>query len=587
MRKDQHNLEEHFWIDSGGVPFFVCVHRAGGEKAKRGAFVMCPPFGEEKNKSQRLYVELARNLAACGFDVVRPDHSCTGDSPGSFEKSSIQTWRHNVQEAIRFCRNEDPDQPIGLLGLRFGAAMAATVAELDPEIKWLILLAPIADVPAFFRRTLRSKLVKEMMTSGHVSSRRQQLEKDAESRTIDMDGFAVTPSLYSEISAFEVCGRIKGFKGAILIVHASKNPRLTTDEKLLRDTYRTFNRNVSLVEVKAEPYWNVHGVPSFDGIIEAVVKWTSRKCHVRRWKGVAGVARDHRNEPLLVCVDRVGAGDGHEQIAKIDLPGGFLSGIVHVPDGWGGDKSGNAVVMVHGWAGYRIGPHQMLVAAAREFCRKGWLCLRIDARGRGNSSGQVEATDILSMREDAVYAVNFVREKFRADKVVALGQCRGGNAVLGAEEADGFVVWSAPPIDESLVSKVRKTRFMLQNYVAKAGSADTWWKLARGELNYALIIEAVLGHFKWGVTPKGSGVSELKGAGLAGKRTLMIYGENDPDTEPAEKSLMEFCSRTSLVAEFYTIPGANHSFYSLAWKKEVIDLTAKWLARYFKSPRND
>lgn len=586
MKKEQRLIEESFWIGAGERRIFVNVHRAGGDTARRGVFVFCPPFAEEKNKSQRLYVELARALSAAGFDIFRFDYEGTGDSTGNFEHARIATWKSNIHDVIRFCLKDDANSPVGLVGMRFGAALAATVAEECPSVKWLVLLAPIADVSAFFRRILRSKLVKEMMTSGAVVSSRRQIEKDAQSRTVDLDGFSVSPGMYNDISGFDAIKNVKAFKGAVLILHASKNPRVTMDEKVFRDAYAKFNRNVTLIEVKAEPFWNVNGVPPFDDIVNAVLGWTHRKCHVKRWAaGVAGVDKPGARE--LECSDRIAVNEGTDQVVRIDLPRGFISGIAHVPTAWGGTKHPYAIVAVHGWAGYRIGPHQMLATAANDFCRKGFLVLRIDVRGRGNSSGPVDCTDILSMREDAVYAVQYVREKLGAEKVIVLGQCRGGNAILGVDEADGFVVWSAPPIDESLVSKVRKTRFMLQSYIAKASSSDTWWKFARGELNYALILEAVLGHFKWGVTPRGTGVQELKSSGFAGKRTLMIYGENDPDTEPAERSLMEFCSRTGLVAEFYTIPGANHSFYSIVWKQEVLDITTKWLMRHFRQTKSD
>lgn len=46
-----------------------------------------------------------------------------------------------------------------------------------------------------------------------------------------------------------------------------------------------------------------------------------------------------------------------------------------------------AVVLLHGWAGYRTGPHDMLVKTARMLAENGYHCIRFDFRGKGYSQG--------------------------------------------------------------------------------------------------------------------------------------------------------------------------------------------------------
>lgn len=46
-----------------------------------------------------------------------------------------------------------------------------------------------------------------------------------------------------------------------------------------------------------------------------------------------------------------------------------------------------AIIMLHGWGGYRTGPHDMLVKLARELVHDGYDCFRFDFRGKGYSQG--------------------------------------------------------------------------------------------------------------------------------------------------------------------------------------------------------
>ena len=61
--------EEHRFCDLNGERVFVVHHRP--ERPAKRAVVMCSPLGEEKLWSHRVFVSLARDLAAAGFAVNR------------------------------------------------------------------------------------------------------------------------------------------------------------------------------------------------------------------------------------------------------------------------------------------------------------------------------------------------------------------------------------------------------------------------------------------------------------------------------------------------------------------------------------
>lgn len=89
----------------------------------------------------RLYVHLARRLAAQGFPAVRFDHSAVGDSPARtdsmpfgessiLETQQVMDWAHRRSGAARFC----------LMGLCSGAVTAFRTACRDRRVAGAALL---------------------------------------------------------------------------------------------------------------------------------------------------------------------------------------------------------------------------------------------------------------------------------------------------------------------------------------------------------------------------------------------------------------------------------------------------------------
>ena len=59
-----------------------------------------------------------------------------------------------------------------------------------------------------------------------------------------------------------------------------------------------------------------------------------------------------------------------------------------------------------------------------------------------------------------------------------------------------------------------------------------------------------------------------------------MYGTGDPTTGEAVEHYQGLSARAKMTADFRLIEGANHSFYSLAWKAEVIEATLGWLGEH-------
>jgi len=262
-----------------------------------------------------------------------------------------------------------------------------------------------------------------------------------------------------------------------------------------------------------------------------------------------------------------------------DVP---LRGVVNVPDG-----AKAAVVFVHGWSGYRCGPHRMFVSAARRLAEIGVASLRFDLRGRGDSEGDSAATDLDQMIDDVLAAAGFLRSEAGAERIYPLGICSGGNVVLGAASLDrsfdGLILWSTPLFapQKPKTDRARRSAFFLGEYARKALRRETWAKLFRGKTDLRAVLRTIRGRSKpTGRNPKDSTRDVI--SDLAGYRgpALFVYGSRDDEAIGAPESYASFCEQHGIEAAFHTVEGANHSYYSVAWESEVIDTTLAWLRRH-------
>ena len=261
-----------------------------------------------------------------------------------------------------------------------------------------------------------------------------------------------------------------------------------------------------------------------------------------------------------------------------------LYGILHQPEGL---QKQTAVIFLHGWGTYRIGPHRLFVEAAREFAAAGFTCLRFDFRGRGESEGDVAGTTLLGMIDDAKQAVKEMQKQQGISQIVLLGLCSGGEVAVGAAASDqnvnGLVLLSTPLLGRQAKTEddVRKTANSARSYWQKLFLPGTWAKVFSFRVNYRVIFKVLFGHLQH----KNNG-KPMKEAGLLEKfkgykgACLFIYGGMDPEASSSEKAYREVTAKNGKT-NFSTIPEANHNFYSVAWKQELIKQVSEWLNTNF------
>ena len=253
MQTIQQIREEAFFFQSGSSRLFGILHRPLDESSLSG-FVFCSPYFEEKLWVHRVYVSFARQLAEKGHWVLRFDYMGHGDSEGHFQDSTVQSNLVDIKAAMYILQEKAKNiATISLLGIRFGATLAALVAE-EKVIDKLILWEPIIDGAAYMREMLRINLATQSSVYREIRLTSEALiERMKAGQTANVDGYEMAWSLYQQTAGINLLSSAdKQHRGRALIVQVNKkegpvNPK----NELFRQTYK----ECAAISVVEEPFW--------------------------------------------------------------------------------------------------------------------------------------------------------------------------------------------------------------------------------------------------------------------------------------------------------------------------------------------
>lgn len=270
-----------------------------------------------------------------------------------------------------------------------------------------------------------------------------------------------------------------------------------------------------------------------------------------------------------------------ERAVEFDNQGQSLVGILHQPDHEPAER--RAVILLHGWAGYRVGPHRIFVKLARGLAERGWYSLRFDFRGRGDSQGDLEQANLASMVSDAGRAVEWLASEIKPAHICLLGICSGALVAMGAPlthpHLDRLVLWSPPSPREQrpATDSARRRLYLLKTYAAKLLDGATWRKIITLQIRPKTIGKVLLGEGPQGPDDARTEAICLKRLRQFRGRALFIYGSGEPDSKPSLEAYRALCQEMNIHHQFHLIEGSDHSFYSAPWEEEAIATTIDWL----------
>lgn len=246
-----------------------------------------------------------------------------------------------------------------------------------------------------------------------------------------------------------------------------------------------------------------------------------------------------------------------------------------------------AVLILSGWGGTRYGPQRILLQTAQALAAQGITTLRLDFRGRGDSSGDASTVTLDSMIEDTVTAIRWLRSKQHITHLQMIGLCSGGNVALGAaswlpDEVEQVICWSLLPFmeDKLQVKQSGQRKALWRQLLKKAFNPQSWRKLLHGEANVRGAINVVVKEKEGDEEEKQRKTSQrdiLANLTTFQGKLHLIYGSQDPEASGAQAFFTNWCQVNKIPLDVHVITDAPHNFYTAAWTKEVIAQTASWV----------
>jgi len=245
--------ERASFLDVGSERLFSVLHC--GRPTPQGGFLLCHPLAEEKLWAHRVYVSFARRLARAGWAVLRIDFRGEGDSDRAFDSADVLTRLEDIRTGLAALRQHVPQPaPIGLVGLRFGAALAATVAaEPGSGVSRLVLWDPVIKGAPYMQSVLMANLAYQMALHRKVvEDRRALVGRMRAGQAVNVEGYALSYPFFEQASTMDLSAGLGAFSGRGLVVQIG-----TASGPVRRDLedFAARGGNMRLIRVEEEPFW--------------------------------------------------------------------------------------------------------------------------------------------------------------------------------------------------------------------------------------------------------------------------------------------------------------------------------------------
>ncbi len=259
-------------------------------------------------------------------------------------------------------------------------------------------------------------------------------------------------------------------------------------------------------------------------------------------------------------------------------------GILHRP----ARPARTAVVLVVGGPQYRVGSHRQFILLARHLAGRGFPVLRFDCRGMGDSSGRFPGFEHLA--DDIAAACAALLGQLPGTRQIGLwGLCDGASAALMYGQPSGV------PIAGLFLANpwVRSETTLAQTYIRhyywqRLLSRDFWRKILAGHLDIRRVVHDLADNLRAGANdpatqaPPGF-VRRMRDALAQFKGDVVILLSGNDFTAAEFSGVAALPDWQALLQRpgisQHRIDTANHTFSKQAWRDEVADLTAQWLAR--------
>jgi pimeloyl-ACP methyl ester carboxylesterase len=475
-----------FYLRGEGEPVYSLFHppAAGEPQAAAVGVLLCPLFGNEDLCSYRARREWALALAGEGHPTLRIDLPGTGDGPGGpHDPGRIAAWTVAVSDAAGWLSRQPGCTRVCGVGIGLGGMLAFAAAGDGAAIDDLVLWS----VPARGRTFVRGlRALAQLEASRATAGESGEALPDG---ALASAGFLLSAESLAALSALDL--------SSLALPGAERRRALLLDrdglavDQQLRATLESAGVQVT---VAPGPGYGRMVTPPQQSQAPREVFAT-----VSRWLA-ASTAADvrHRLEPVP---DAGADASAKQESGTLELTvhgarvretpitiareEGRLVGVLAEPEG---APAQLCAVLLNSGALRHIGQNRMWVETARRWAARGVPTVRIDLAGIGDSDGDARPLE----QDEGLYVPRYVVQTHEVldalaarglpDRFVLAGLCSGAYWSLHAALEDErvravFMINPRALFWHWTVGALRDAR-----NVRKALRADTWYKLARGQI---------------------------------------------------------------------------------------------------------
>jgi alpha-beta hydrolase superfamily lysophospholipase len=422
-----------FYFDSGQGPLLGWLHRATGNLRNVG-LVICKPFGYEALCAHRSLRCFAEDAAEFGIPSLHVDYLGTGDSSDIDPSADqISTWTRDIIAAVKELRERAPIQQVCVLGVRLGALLAVLAAEECKDITSLVLISPIVSGRRYLRSLRTARLAASLSSEG---SSAESTEGGGDG--MEASGFMLSAATIASLNQLDLKTRAVPPVSDILVIDGKSLPGGGPWAKQLAEAgIRTqYLELPGLIEM-------IMTAPQDAQVPREMIAAT------RHWLGAISKTEldhgglRHRGEPgpasASIVVQQENAEDPLRLTEKALFFGAdkSLFGVITEPRI--GEIRRRGVILLNAGSDSHIGANRLNVSLAREWASRGYVALRIDIGGLGDSHTRPGQPDDVvfppAALDDIAAAVELLRTRYAARDVSLVGLCSGAYHALRAAVA--------------------------------------------------------------------------------------------------------------------------------------------------------
>jgi exosortase A-associated hydrolase 2 len=251
---------EPLFIQTPHARLFAILHHPEPPTPCIGTIILVPAFAEEMNRCRYMVAEQSRRLAARGWQVLIPDLYGTGDSEGEFCAASWDGWRDNICACIDWVSDRDNTAGVALWGIRLGAALAMSVAGMQPAIERLLLWQPVLKGSVALNQLLRMRMGAAISMGQAAESTKELRARLRNGESLRIGGYDISPAMADAVEAANIVDgvcpqplRVDWFE-----VSSSDPPSLSPASRNATELWQSAGHQINAHCVQDPPYWQVH-----------------------------------------------------------------------------------------------------------------------------------------------------------------------------------------------------------------------------------------------------------------------------------------------------------------------------------------